>query len=259
MREAPAGDVVRKQGRSEVSGMKIAVCDDERGILEDIERRIRRFGNEFEIKKYSDGEMLLSEEFDADILFLDIQMPGRNGLEIAKKLRERSDKLVIIMISAAEEYVFRAFDVRAFHYLVKPLDQDKFHEVLRQAVQFVKSMEKRKDSTDQSGKTMMIKSGAVHTNVVIDDIVYAEVFNRKILLHTKQEELEYYGKLSDLENMAGDGFFRPHRAFLINMNYIVSYGSDSVIMTNGEIPISKAKHAEFVREYLKFHVKKMRG
>ena len=80
------------------------------------------------------GEALLEADEQIDILFLDIQMPGKNGMETARALRKRGMDTILIFVTAIEEYVFQAFDVGAFHYLVKPFEQEKFAEVLRNAI-----------------------------------------------------------------------------------------------------------------------------
>ena len=85
------------------------------------------------------------------------------------------------------------------------------------------------------------------------DIVYAEVFNRKIVLHTRKEDIEYYGKMSELERQAGDSFFRPHRAYLVNLQYVEKYNATTICLERGTALISKQKFPAFVREYMKYN------
>ena len=83
---------------------------------------------------FESGQKLLTTDFRADIIFLDVDMPSPNGIETAKRLREEGCEAVIVFVTALREYVFDAFDVGAFHYLVKPFNEDKFREVLGKAV-----------------------------------------------------------------------------------------------------------------------------
>lgn len=155
-------------------------------------------------------------------------------------------------MTAMEEYVFQAFDVGAFHYLVKPFTDEKFYEVLTNAVNRMEE----KGSGEKSQRYMMIHSGGSHIRILLDDIVYAEVFNRKVMLHMQDGDVEYYGKLSELEKTLGEDFFRPHRAYLIHFKYVVKYDASSITMTKGTVLMAKANFTEFVRKYLKYNQRK---
>lgn len=112
--------------------LKIAICDDEPAFAIQLGDKIREAIPDCEIQTFfSGGELLRGGRFD--ICFLDIQMEGINGIETARKLREKDEESIIVFITGAREYVFEAFDVAAFHYLVKPLEDGKLQEVLRRA------------------------------------------------------------------------------------------------------------------------------
>ncbi|MCM1040521.1 MAG: LytTR family DNA-binding domain-containing protein [Ruminococcus sp.] len=231
--------------------MKIAVCDDEKAVRDDIAEKIHLLFSDTDIFLYESGDELLAAEAAFDIIFLDIQMEGVNGMETAKKLRQAGSGAVLIFITALKDYVFQAFDVDAFHYLVKPFDKAKFYEVLHQAVQR-REAEKRREPVKEE-KSISIKSGRVTSKIYLKDIVYAEVFNRKICLHLTNGELEFYGKLSDLEKKLGDGFFRPHRAYLVQLRYVLRYDASSITLENGQtIIMAKQKYEEFVRKYFEY-------
>ena len=156
--------------------MRIAVCDDEKESRELLGSKAGKMYPDAEILLYGSGDELLAANApDVDILFLDIQMTGQDGMETARELRRSDRDVILIFVTALEEYVFQAFDVGAFHYLVKPIGDEKFEEVLRKAV--MQLADGLKKDTKQE-KYLMINSHGVHTNVQIDSIVYAEVFNR---------------------------------------------------------------------------------
>lgn len=232
--------------------MHIAICDDEKIICELLGDKVRKQFPEAVIDFYSSGEELLLTDKPIDILFLDIQMSGRNGMETARELRKKDKKTILIFVTAAEEYVFAAFDVGAFHYIVKPIDDEKFMDVLYRAVDEYNANMQNMQKEALEEKYMMINNGGVHIKVNIDDIVYAEVFNRKVVIHKLNETIEYYGKMSDLEALAGDSFFRPHRAYLINFKYVEKYDASTIYLEKGTAIMSKQNYPEFVKKYMKY-------
>ena len=231
--------------------MRIAICDDEKNIRELIKGKIANQYPNANIIFYNSGEELLLSDNPIDILFLDIQMQGKNGMETARELRKKDKKIIIIFVTAVEEYVFQAFDVGAFHYIVKPINDTKFKEVLHRAIEEWNA--KQPTNQEPEEKYLMINNGGVHIKVTIDDIVYAEVFNRKVVIHKLNETIEYYGKMSDLENVAGESFFRPHRAYLINFKYVEKYDATTIYLEKGTALMAKQKYPEFVKKYMKYN------
>lgn len=233
----------------------IAICDDEKEIREMLKEKIMQIYPKAILLSYSTGEELLSEDGEWNILLLDINMAGKNGMEVARELRKKHKDTILIFVTALEEYVFEAFDVGAFHYLVKPFEDDKFKEVLQKAVgQYYNNSEYyQKESKKQY---IMVYAKGVHTKIALDDIVYAEVFNRKIMIHTHNEKIEYYGRLSELEKQLGEDFFRPHRGYLIHFKYVEKYDASTIYMGKGQALMAKQNYPEFVRRYLKYNKRK---
>ena len=234
--------------------MRIAICDDEKNIRELIGNKVLKQYPEADIVFFQSGEELLLSDNHIDILFLDIQMSGRNGMETARELRKKDKNVILIFVTAVEEYVFQAFDVGAFNYIVKPIDDTKFADVLCRAVAEWHSQ--NTDVRELEANYVMINNGGVHTKVVIEDIFYAEVFNRKVVIHKLDDEIEYYGKMSDLEAVAGDSFFRPHRAYLINFKYVEKYDATTIYLEKGTALMAKQNYPEFVKKYMKYNQRK---
>lgn len=234
--------------------MKIAVCDDEKSIREMLRNKICMEYPEADISFYESGEALLAHDGIIDILFLDIQMMGINGMETARVLRKKNKDTILIFVTALEEYVFQAFDVGAFHYLVKPFEDEKFREVLHKAVE--QSYSRNLEQSKGEETYIMINNSGIHTKVDLDSIVYAEVFNRKIVVHRLDSDIEYYGKMSELEHMVGEDFFRPHRAYLVNFKYVVKYDASTIYLEKGTALMAKQKFPEFVKKYMKYNQRK---
>ena len=232
--------------------MRIAICDDEVSMVQILEEKIKKLLPDAVIEKYLSGEKLIASGCKPDVLFLDIQMPGMDGMETAKMLRQDNEDMILIFVTAAEEYVFQAFDVGAFHYLVKPFYDEKLKEVVTKAVHAVK----RSSRLEKDEKYIMVQTAGSHIKIFLRDIVYAEVFNRKVIIHTRNTDIEYYGKLQDLQNMAGEDFFRTHRAYLVHFKYVQKYDANCVTMENGTALIAKQNYPEFVRRYLKYNQRK---
>ena len=228
--------------------MKIAVCDDEEKVRVSLAKKITGFFPEDTVEVYENGEEVLDARDLPDILLLDIKMPGMSGMDVAKKLRRKSEKLILIFVTGEEQYVYDSFDVQAFHFLVKPFSDEKLKGVLDRAKeQFVKQVEKKEK------RYVMITNGGTHIRLCLDDVVYAEVFNSKVIVHKVNEDIEYYGKLTELERQAGEDFFRTHRAFLVHLKYVTKYNASIIYFDSGEALVSKQNYPAFVDALMQYN------
>lgn len=229
--------------------MKIAVCDDSKELREEITSLLTERQNGLEIKDFASGEALLNCGEDFDIIFLDISMQSLSGIEAAEQIRERQEKTpfksIIVFITAFMDYMQSAFDVNAFHYLVKPVDKEKFGLVFDRAAKEV--------YLRQNLRSIVIKSGGVQKKLYLKDIHYVESSNKKTVFHTKNGVFDSYGKMEELEGKLGDCFYRCHRCFLVNLESISSYGYDEIRVINGDrLLLAKKKYPDFVKTYLRY-------
>ncbi len=229
--------------------MHIGICDDQQAARELAKYRIKKMYPNETITCYKSGEELLFEKDLPDILFLDICMPGINGMETAKRLRARDKNIIIIFITAVEDYVFQAFDVGAFHYLVKPFTEEKFIEILHNsAEQFIYQKKLNRAYIKKEVPDIIITSKGKHITVKPGDIVYADV-----IIHTLDSDIEYYGKMKELEAKAGEGFYRPHRSYLVNFKYIKKYNAQVIYLEKGQALMAKQNYHGFVKQYLRYN------
>ena len=247
--------------------MNIAICDDDKKICRFFEEKIKALYQNVDIKSFYDADELWNvakqnPKQAPDILLLDIQMNRMDGMELARKLRSIGWKTILIFITAYTDYVFNAFDVGAFHYLVKPVSDKKLAEVLRKAAE---QFQQEKTDTENKGidrndeQRITIKRGGVHTTVKASDIIYAEVFNRKVVLHTTTENIEYYGKLKNLADELGRDFYRPHRSYLVNLKYVIKYDSSVIFLESGQVMMAKQNYAGFVKAYMSYMKREYAG
>ena len=174
-------------------------------------------------------------------------MEGTDGIGTAKKLGERDEDTILIFITGIREYVFQAFDVAAFHYLLKPIEEEKFREVFRRAG---RELEKRKSKRRE---TVFIKARNRSFSLEKDSILYIESRGKKVEIHTTGEAIEAYASMNEMEGQLGGGFFRCHRGYLVNMAYVAEYDSGSITLNSGEyVYLAKEKYGEFVKAYMRY-------
>ena len=230
--------------------MRIAICDDEKRICSILEEKVGEICPDAEVITYTSGEEILTDDNFPDILLLDIKMPGMDGMDAAKALREKGWKKILIFVTGEEGQVFNSFDLHAFHFLLKPVSEEKLKEVLRSAESELEHIKKLSADND---RYVDIRSGTSHIRLNLSKLLYAEVFNRKTILHTKEGSIEYYGQLSALEKLVGSDFYRIHRSYLVNMKYIERYDKTFVTISDGDsIPIARREYEGFLTAYMEY-------
>lgn len=237
----------QKKGHGYQNMLRVAICEDEKSMGEYLKRLIERGiadRKNCRIEVFSSGEELLKKGKGFDIYFLDIDLKEMSGIDTARSLRQESGA-VIVFVTALKEYVFDAFDVQAFQYLLKPINEEKFFRVLKQAVA---ECEPRRHS-----EPLVIRVKGLYRNVPRESILYAENEGRKIVLHLKEEQISYYARMSELEAVLGDDFFRCHRGYLVNLNAVKGYDTGNIQIKNGEtILMAKQKYSAFTDAYMEF-------
>ena len=231
--------------------IKIAICDDEANIRDYLSSLIGAKSCPCEIVEYASAGDCLADHREIDLLFLDIELAPSclDGMELARKIRERATMTqpVIIFVTGYERYVFDAFDVGAFQYLLKPVDEEKFAQVFARAVAQIGT------AKEKPGRVLTLQSANTSKTVPLDSIYYIESSNHKVELHLKDGEFACYAKIGDLELELQEQFFRIHKGYLVNLSYVDGYSKTEVTLTNGEkLLLSKYKYQDFVKAYLRF-------
>ena len=229
----------------------IAICDDEKHMSAHIRSCVsdffRKKNRETSLRMFSSGEELLSYNGQIDILFLDIQMKGMDGMETARKLRADQFRGFLVFITVLKEMVFQSFEVQAYDYLVKPVDKKQFEKTMERL--YASMQNAREDS-------LLVQKGYEGRIIPKDEIVFCEVIDRKIYLNLASGDVvDYYERIENLEAKLDKHFYRCHRSYLINLKHLKGYKNGTACMDNGkEIPVSRLRSKEFsgvVLQYMK--------
>ena len=227
--------------------MKIAICDDredDRGALKAL---LEAYRQDFEIREYGSGISLCGDMDyirECGIVFLDINMDGMDGLEVASQIKAVCPKVHIVLVTAYVNYALDGYKVKASRFLLKDdLEQtlqECMDDILREIL-----LEER-----------VMEFGFVEGNVrlKVDDIIYIETSKHKNVFYTREQTFNIYKKMDELEeDLKGMGFVRIHQSFLINMKYIEKISSYVMVLTTGkEISVPKSRYSEVKRQYTLF-------
>lgn len=229
--------------------LSVAVCDDEVLDCCNIAGRIRAICEKRKvpctIRQFHNGRELLQAVESFDIIFLDIMMSGMDGMETAQLLRDMAYDKLLIFLSSSREYVFEAYDVEAFQYLVKPVSDQKLDSVLRRAIG---------KSEHSSDEFILVTKERQNKKLLLKNIRYVEIRGRVICIHGVNGIFEYYGKIGSLEEeLREKGFFRCHKSYLIHLKYVDTYNRQEVFLESGErIPLAKRRYDAFCEEILEY-------
>ena len=204
---------------------KIAVCDDEQIFVDDVVKKLKEQSEQCEISEYISGEELLNSSLEFDMIFLDIEMTGINGINAAFTLRERGFDGMIIFLTSHTEFMPDAFKVKAFRFLDKPLDSEKFNEAFSEAKKEIMNTEHILLS-DRSGKTVYLK---------LTDIVYLEAYGDGTYIYGKT------GKVYDTDKplkywkgqIGSEHFYQIHKSFIVSYLYVSDILKDGKVIVKG--------------------------
>ncbi len=229
--------------------LKVAICDDEMRIVEQIESFVLRFGREnnmdFKTYKFYDGETLVRSEVWFDLVFLDIMMKRLDGIETGKFIKERNMETQIVYISSFSDYSMRAHKVHAFDFVTKPIVYSKINDVLKD----LKKLNSNKHITEDFIRLRL--EDYSETLVNTDDILYFEYGeSRKVYVYiTDGEILKANDTMREiLERVNPAQFAQPHKSYIVNIKYVrkIEKGAKSIFMVNNkEIGLSQRQQKEF--------------
>lgn len=222
--------------------MNIAICDDDSEIIKIIHENVNRIFEEMNVNVnlsgFANGNDLIAaiqkEKYYFDLLLLDIDMPEISGLEVAKKLRERNNNIIIIFVSSFDHYVFDSLEYSPFRYIRKSRINEELKHALMSAYSVYKKNKKR---------YIQVKNSEGEYKIELSEILYFEIIKRKLFLHlTDNRVFSVWKTIRDLYNEVYNGcFVKIHSGCVVNMKYIKEYSNHDITLDNGEkLPVSRA-------------------
>lgn len=230
---------------------RVAVVEDEDICLDALTSMLERYGKErdvhIEVSAFRSIEtFLLDYKSLYDLVLMDIKLPGMNGMDGARKLRQIDSVVTLIFITSMAQFAVNGYEVSALDYLIKPVSYSNFSIKLDRAVGIISSRE---------NKRIVVYGKEEVNSMNVHDIVYVEVRGHHLIFHkTDGNEVDVCGSLSELsENLRESGFSRCNSCYLVNMKYVSKINSLTITVMDGtEIQISRRKRKAFIDEYTQY-------
>lgn len=243
-----------RHGKRRIS-MNIVLCDDNPTFLNDFHHRLQSIAAQCDwVCQYtlyqSPMQLLAADLSTTDILFLDIDMPGINGITAGRELREKYPELIIVFVTGFIQYARDGYSVAAFRYLLKDSLQTELPACIRD---IQKKMYESQESITVRGMEYAVQ-------VRLQDMLYLEgTAQRHVIMHTRHSTFECLGKLTEYENqLKGRGFLRIQRSYLVNMYHIAWIKNYHVHLSNWEVlKVSERNYSNVTTQYLSWKGKQL--
>ena len=230
--------------------MRILLWDDDNEFCQRLQDCILSYFSQQSLKDpdiviYNDGESMLKDSGDKDIIFLDIEMPpGLSGIVVGNEIKSKNNNTIVFIITSYNEYLDDAMKFNVFRYLSKPLDKQRLFRNLKDALFLY--------NTTVSKVAIETKNGII--SVYTSDIIYVEAKDRHVYITTKDDTFVSVHNMNYWEKLLSPyhTFFRTHRSFIVGMDYISSFDHHLVYLCNGkkQAYLTRRKYTEFKTAYL---------
>lgn len=233
--------------------LRIAICDDEKNVAEELEKLISALLSEMkadnEITLYQSGESLLAHIEETQVVFLDIDMPGMDGIAVGRQICAKNPRCFIIMETGVDRRVREAFQIGAIRSLAKPFDERDVREALETVLDRM-----------IGSKTITVYSNRQPFEVEQRDIVYARAINSQVELFTEGQTYRRAATMDQLEKELDSRlFYRIHRQYLVNLKYITRKPGEKVKVNGQELPVARDRKSGLIYAWMEFDLKYRRG
>ncbi len=231
--------------------MRIAICDDDTMFIELLITYLKEFYKRSnilsfpEIAVFPNGEALLNDKEDKDIIFLDVEMPGINGISVANELNRNHIHSILFIITSYSEYLDDAMRAHVFRYLSKPLEKQRLFRNLKDALYVY--------SISNSKLAIETKQNVVTVNT--SDIIYIESLNRKVIVYTTSGEYESLKTMNDWILLLPENcFFQTHKSFIVNFAHVTDFDHNLIHLYHNQFKafLTKRKYSAFKTSYLQY-------
>lgn len=231
--------------------IKIAICDDEKRDRERLQKLVYEFAQKYEqtyeIEIFESGEEYMDRGFVADILFLDIMMNNKDGIQIGEEVRKQKGNTIIIYTTNLTEKMAIAFNrIHSFGYLMKPIKNAELFQMMSDAIEQV-------EKNGQSNKVIVTFLSENNTiiQLPVEDIFYFEYYERKVKIVTKDRHYICKEKITDIaEKMREYEFMMSHQSFVVNLYCVDRFAEQALIMKNGDMVYLAQKRTAAIRKRL---------
>lgn len=230
--------------------MKIVCCDDDINIGNQLKEYLQLYFESItapfpEFCFFNSGEDLLKYADEIDIAFLDVEMPGLNGIQLGEELKRRYPNIIIFIVTSYPDYLDDAMRFQVFRYLSKPIDKNRLFRNMKDAL-FKYSTLSRKIQIETKNQVTM-----VYTR----DIVLVEAKERKVFVHTKDKIYESIQKMDFwIEKLPSNSFFQSHRSYIVNLRFVSHFDNTLIYLCNGRFTayLTRRKYVSFKNAYIMY-------
>lgn len=239
--------------------MRVAIIDDEKNMTAQLSEFLKRLKEEenliLDADIYESGDNFLTaletkrifeeENLIYDLILLDVEMPGRNGIETAREIRKFDENVILMFITNMAQYAIHGYDVEAIDYVLKPVTYEDFALKMHKAMRYVRQNETHQMilNTTENGRIPLL----------ISDIYYIEVVSHYLNFHTKKGVYESRGVMKEIEKqLESMNFFRCNQSYLVNLAYVKSIRGNEVMVGADSLPISRNRKNSFMEAFARY-------
>lgn len=219
--------------------IKTAIIEDEEQPYETLKGFLEAFGKEnsisFQVTRFNEGLSFLEENEAFDLVFMDIELPHMNGMDVATKFREKDKNAAIIFVTNMVQYAIRGYAVDAIDYVLKPIQWNRFCSLMMKTIRIIGVHQEQE---------IILKTTEGIQKIPLNDIVSIEINDHLLIYHLVHKEIEAWGTLSNAEkDLPSDRFCRCNNSTIINISKVVSYDKYNIYLTEERVcvPISRSK------------------
>lgn len=224
--------------------MRIAVVEDEKTYRNTLLSYLKQFQEEtgiaVEIKEFENGNQIVWDyHSNYDAVFMDIEMPGMDGMEAARCIRKVDEQVVIVFITNVARYAVQGYEVGALDFIVKPVTYTSFKMKMQKIV--------RQTKRNRETSITLIKNDEMY-KVPSSSVYYVEVCNHQLIYHTDQGEIAVWKSLKSVEKgLESMHFAKCNSCYLVNLLHVQAVKKDSVFVEGDELKISRGRKADFMK------------